>query len=399
MEEATPRRRGDGMPPEDATPRPRGDDRPAEDTTPRRRTADRLTVGYLHLGRAGSGVRRYGRVLAEAAARRPDLAVIEADPGDRDVSLGDVRRAARRLDAADVVHIQWKPPDWGGRYASLPRLEVFLAACRRPLVVTLHDVYPRVGWRDRVVDGGAIGLRRLGIGAARVVVHAQEERRRLEGMVPDAKVVVVPHFVEERPPLGDPETARRELDTGLEGRRVITLLGFMTRRKGHRLVLEAMSALPADVVALFVGSPIEGREARGAELEAYAGRLGVADRVRFLGYVPEERLSTVLAVTDVAVCPFRDMSASGAVSTWISTGRPIVASDLPAFREYEQLVPGSLRIFSPLTAEAFGAAVRDVLDAGGPLVDPAVDRLRRLLATPRTLDRYLDVYRAAVGRR
>src|SRR5437899_1677908 len=84
---------------------------------PRRRASDRITVGYLHLGRAESGVRRYGQIIAAAAARRKDTDVVEADSGDRDAGLADLRRAARRLNEADVVHIQWKPTDWGGRYA------------------------------------------------------------------------------------------------------------------------------------------------------------------------------------------------------------------------------------------------------------------------------------------
>jgi glycosyltransferase involved in cell wall biosynthesis len=362
---------------------------------PHRRAADRITVGYLHLGRAESGVRRYGRIVAEAAARRRDIDVVEADPGDRDAGLADLRRAARRLNAADVVHIQWKPPDWGGPYRALSRLEVFLAACRRPVVVTLHDIYPREGWRDRWANAGAIGLRRLSLGAAWVVVHSDEEALRLKGVIPASKLDVVPHFVEDRAPLPDKATAKAAL--GLDGCRVISLVGFMIKRRGHRLVLEALRELPPDVMAIFVGSPIEGREARGEELRDYAAELGVADRVRFTGYIPDDELVTVMAATDVAVCPFRDMSASGSVSTWISTARPIVSSDLPAFREYDVLSRGSMRMFSPYTAEALAAKLRATLGGSLAPIDPAVDRLRRKLATPRVVERYLDVYRVAAA--
>ncbi len=360
-----------------------------------RRASDRITVGYLHLGRAGSGVRRYGEIVARAAARRKDIDVIQADPGDRDAGLTDLRRSARRLNAADVVHIQWKPPDWGGRYRALSRLEVFLAACRRPVVVTLHDVYPREGWRERWTDPGGIALRRLSLGCSWIVVHSDEEALRLKGMVPASKLDVVPHFVEERPPL--PDAAEAKVELGLDGCRVITLVGFMTKRKGHRLVMEALRELPPDVIAIFVGSPIEGRESRGDELREYAAELGVADRVRFTGYISDHELEQVMAATDLALCPYRDMSASGSVSTWISTGRPIVSSDLPAFREYNALAPGSMRTFSPYTAEALAAKVAERLGAGVGPTDPAVERLRRKLATPRVVERYLDVYRAAAA--
>jgi glycosyltransferase involved in cell wall biosynthesis len=250
--------------------------------------------------------------------------------------------------------------------------------------------------RQRWLQPAALGVRRLSVGAACVVVHSREEVRRLEGFVPAHKLAVVPHFVEERAPLITRDGAKRRLD--LEGRRVITLLGHMVRRRGHALLLEALPSLPGDVAVCFVGSPIEGREARRDELLDHARDLGAADRVRFTGYVPDNELEVLLAATDVAVCPFRDMSASGALATWISTGRPIVTSDLPALRELDELSPGALRTFSPYEAGALAAVLEATLAHAGPLPDPAVDRLRQRLATPRVLERYLDVYRAATGR-
>jgi glycosyltransferase involved in cell wall biosynthesis len=339
-------------------------------------------------------VLRYGRMVAASVAERADVSVVQAHAGAREASLTELRRAAGRLRRADVVHLQWKLAEWGGPVAALPRLEVVLAATRRPTVVTLHDVYPRAGFRERWTEPGALAIRRLALGGHRMIVHSLEERRRLAGLVPERLSTVIPHFVEERAPGQSREAAKRAL--GLDGRRVISLVGFMTRRKGHRLVLEAMTALPPDVAAVFAGAPIEGREARGEELEACARELGVADRVLFTGYVPDAMLATILAATDVALCPYRDMSASGSLSTWISTGRPIVASDLPALREYDALVPGSLRLFSPLTADALAAAVERVLAEPPADVDASVDRLRTLLALPRIAASYVDAYRAAM---
>jgi hypothetical protein len=72
-------------------------------------TGDRpLRVGFLHLGRERSGLRRYGAILAAEAARRPDLEVIAADAGDREASWSDLRAAAAGLGDVDVAHVQWK---------------------------------------------------------------------------------------------------------------------------------------------------------------------------------------------------------------------------------------------------------------------------------------------------
>lgn len=353
-----------------------------------------MRVGYLHIGKEGGGVRRYGRIIAEAARARADMETLEADAGERDASRATLKETGHRLSGSAVVHLQWKPADWGGGLRAFARLRAFAGGCSQPMVVTLHDVWARSGVRERWLDSDVMALRWIGRSAARVVVHSDEERRRLKGLVPAEKVALVPHFVEERV-MADADASREAL--GLAGKRVMTLLGFMVRRKGYRLTIEALGLLPDDVVALFAGGPIPGREARGDELRAHAEALGVAHRVQITGYVAAERLDQALAATHVAICPFRDLSASGSLSTWISTGRPIVTSDLPQFREYDALVPGSLRIFRPLTPQAMADAVRSVLDVGPPQVDPDVVALRERLLTPRALEAYVRVYRAAAA--
>ena len=241
------------------------------------------------------------------------------------------------------------------------------------------------------------GLRRLGRAADRLVVHSEEERRRLAGLAPADRVEVVPHFVEVRSDLPDRVAARQALD--LDDRRVVTLLGYMTRRRGHRLVIEALAELPPDVLALFVGTPIDGRDHIEAELAAHANAMGVGDRVRFLGYVPDEDLEAVLVATDVALCPFRVMSASGALATWISVGRPIVTSELAPFAEIAALAPGSLHMFTPYEPAALAATIARTLESATAAPDARVQALARRLAAPRIMDRYVGLYHAAaVGR-
>ena len=105
-----------------------------------------------------------------------------------------------------------------------------------------------------------------------------------------------------------------------------------------------------------MGSSIEGRDHVAASCEEHAAAIGVADRVRFLGYLPEAELEQVLVATDVALCPFRTMSASGALATWISAGRPIVTSDLAPIRELMALAPGALHPFAPVRGRPAGGS-------------------------------------------
>lgn len=354
-----------------------------------------VRVGFLHIGRERSGLRRYGAILAEEAARRPDIEVVESDIGDRGAPWSDLRRACRRLHGVDVVHVQWKMADWNPRLGGIPRLEVALRSMARPTVFTLHDVYaPENRWQ-RTITPEALGLRRLGAAASSIVVHSEEERHRLAGRVPDAKVEVVPHFVEQRAALPERVAARASLD--VSHKRVITLLGHMIKRRGHKLVIEALRELPDDVVALFVGAPLRGREYMVDQFKEFAVKHGVDDRTRFMGFVPEEELERVLAATDVALAPYRSMSASGALATLISAGRPIVTSDLPQFRELGAMEPGAFHSFAPYRAEQLARAIEAALAAATDEPDPHVQALARRLSTTRVVDRYVGLYRAAAA--
>lgn len=374
---------------------------PREPTEPARGVAaagpgperERLRVGFLHIGRERSGLRRYGRILAAEAAGRPDLEVVERDAGSRDAPLASLRAAARDLAGVDAVHLQYKVADWDPRLGGIPRVEAVLRELHAPLVVTLHDVFERRGLRERWLSPSALGLRRLGLAAGRLVVHADEERRRLDGLLPARKIEVVPHFVE---PVALPDRTAARHALHVEGRRVISLLGTMTKRRGHRLVLDALTRLSDDVVALFAGAPIEGRDHLERDLVAHARVLGVAGRVRFLGYVDDATLGQVLAATDVGLCPFREMSASGALATWIAVGCPIVVSDLPAIRELDALEPGALHRFAPYAPAVLAAAVERAL-AGATVTgepDGRVQALAARLATPLAVERYVALYRA-----
>jgi glycosyltransferase involved in cell wall biosynthesis len=354
-----------------------------------------LRVGFLHIGRERSGLRRYGAILAAEAATRPELEVVESDIGDRGAPWSDLRRAARRLRDVDVVHIQWKVADWNPRLGGIPRLEVVLQTMRRPTVFTLHDVYaPESRWQ-RTIAPETLGLRRIGVAASSIVVHSEEERARLAGRVPGAKVAVVPHFVEARAAL--PERAASRAALSVEDKRVITLLGHVIKRRGHRLVIEALRDLPDDVYALFVGAPLRGREYMVDQFKEYAVKNGVDDRVRFMGFVSEEELERVLAATDVALAPYRSMSASGALATLISAGRPIVTSDLPQFTELDALAPGAFHAFSPYKAEPLARAIESALAVATDSPDPRVRRLAEQVSTARVVDRYAELYRAAAG--
>jgi glycosyltransferase involved in cell wall biosynthesis len=355
-----------------------------------------LHVGFLHLGRRESGVRRYGRILAEEARRRGDLRTTQIDAGLLEGRSGGMTDRGRALAGVDVVHLQWNRRGWGRGPRSAQRFIDFRRFCRRPLVVTLHDVFPREGLRERWLAYEVLALRLVGRSASRIVVHSEQEVARLEGIVPTSRVRVIPHFVEERHIALTSAAARQQL--GVEGRRVVTLLGFIYGRKGHKILVEAVPALAPDVQVVYAGGPIVRREKTLEIVEQRKQELNLGEeRLRITGYLSEDDLETWVAATDLAVLPFRDLSASGSLSTWIAAGKPILASDLPGFREYDARVPGSLRLFSPIEPGPLADAITAQLATDLPEIDPRVVALREDLTVERTVGRYATVYREALG--
>jgi glycosyltransferase involved in cell wall biosynthesis len=367
-----------------------------------------MKVGFVHAGASEHGLSRYGRLLAAAAARRADVQVLECGLHlDGCSDRQQILAAAEQLASADVVHLQYnnqrKGSVWGAGWQQLKNLQLFAAAVRRPLVATMHDVYPlQPAWSSAVRRPGR-EMRRLASSgpqlvtrwwlqrhAALVFVCSEEERKRLASPF-GGGMCVIPHFVEPRELDAPREDVRRAL--GLTDCRVVTLLGFIHERKGHRLLIEALRQLSDDVVAVFAGGPALGSNGIVENLRALADSFGVAGRVRITGYLPEQQLEQYLIATDVAVCPFRSVSASSTLSDWISAVRPIIASNLPQIAEYNALEPGSIATFQPYSSQALAWAIRAVFDGKGAPQIEAVARLRARLLLPAVVNRHVAVYR------
>ncbi len=113
------------------------------------------------------------------------------------------------------------------------------------------------------------------------------------------------------------DEARRKL--GL-GRRTIGSIGWLIERKGHHHVIAALPGLP-DTDLLIVG---EGPERTA--LEHLAVKLGVADRVRFLGMMDQTRLAGVYRALDALVLASSREGWANVLLEAMACGTPVVAS-------------------------------------------------------------------------
>src|SRR5690606_36311732 len=125
--------------------------------------------------------------------------------------------------------------------------------------------------------------------AAAVVANSRNSARLLEswGVVPARITVVHPGVDPDRfHPGVDGATIRRSIATADEV--VFLSVGRLQRRKGHDLVLQALAHLRG--VAPEIRYVIAGDGPERADLEQLSRTLGVDERVRFIGAIPDADL-------------------------------------------------------------------------------------------------------------
>lgn len=142
-------------------------------------------------------------------------------------------------------------------------------------------------------------------GAAAVAVNSEFTRRYfLELGFHLPRTVHVPPTVDPRRYQAPPDARQRLRKAwGLEEHFVVLSVGRLVPRKAHDLVLQAVAGLAREgepVAAVLVG---EGPQRAG--LKVLARELGIAERVRFAGFVPDDVLGDYYAAADAFVLPSR----------------------------------------------------------------------------------------------
>jgi len=139
---------------------------------------------------------------------------------------------------------------------------------------------------------------------------------------------------------------------GISGPLIVSA-GRLHERKGQRLAVEALAALP-EATLILVG---EGPDRPWLERRITAP--DVAGRVRLLGLRPHDELPPLLAAADVMVLP---TASEGLANVWVEAlacGTPVVTTDVGGAREVIDR-PAAGRLV-PREAGAIAAAVSELL--------------------------------------
>lgn len=200
------------------------------------------------------------------------------------------------------------------------------ALARRPVIWHLRDLLTADHFGD--------GQRRLAttianLFASRVIANS---RATAEAFVAaggrEDRVRVVYNGIDPAPfeAVTDQDVARLRTELGLDGAPLIGVFSRLAPWKGQHVLIDALTALP-EAHALLVGDALFGPDqGYDVALREQVARLGIGDRVHFLGFrrdVPAlMRLVDVVAHTSTAPEPFGRVIVEAMLSR-----RPVIATD------------------------------------------------------------------------
>jgi glycosyltransferase involved in cell wall biosynthesis len=256
-----------------------------------------------------------------------------------------------------------------------------------PHVVTIHDVtFFHIATFGRATT---LAMRTIVSGVARhadeliaVSAAARDEICATLGVDP-ARIAVVPNGA-GRPPEVEPLPADevRSRQRLAPGARVVLNVAAVRPHKNQELLVRALRHLPPEYVVVLAGA----LEPYAEDVRALAAELGVTDRLRLPGYLPDAELEGLWRLAGCAAFPTRAEGFGLPVLEAMHRGVPVACSDIPVLREVGGEIP---RYFDPDdpagAASAIEAAAATV---GGPAAQAQAGRFTWERAAQGTLEAY-----------
>jgi glycosyltransferase involved in cell wall biosynthesis len=253
------------------------------------------------------------------------------------VQLPTLLRAARAAQA-DLLHLQYPAAGYGRSLAVITLPLVARLTLGVPTVVTIHEWSARRRW-------GRLASTLLASLANHVIIPDEVEKERLLRAAPFLKdrVTVVQQTASIPVVQVDLAAVRRELGVA-DSTFVLAFFGLI--KPVHRLevlldVLAELRRRERDAILLMIGgvaeyAPAEGERYRRWLAQRAVGR-GVADRVRWLGFLSADRVSMYLQAADACILPF-----AGGVAMRNTTFHTAVAHGVPLVTTLGTNTPASV---------------------------------------------------------
>ena len=216
--------------------------------------------------------------------------------------------------------------------------------------------------------------------------HLVANTRDIEGWIvrqgwPADKVRYIPNFAA---PAAAAAADRAALDTP-EGVPLLLGLGRLHVNKAHDISLKALARLPEAYLWIAGSGPLED------ELKALAAQLGVADRVRFLGW--RDDASSLYRAADLCLFPSRFEPLGNVVIQAWAHGLPVVAAASQGPKDLIHTEEDGLLVAIDDDVALAGAAARLIADPalGRRMAEAGAARLQDEFSVGRVTDQWREL--------
>ena len=219
-------------------------------------------------------------------------------------------------------------------------------------VVTLHDAtFMHTPTFGRVTTWGMTQVVKRAATDADALIAVSEAARdeicAALGLDP-GRFTVVPHGVGAVPRAEPaPEASVRER-LGLGDGPIVMCVAAVRPHKNQELLVRALPHLPDDVTVVLAGR----HEGYDQQLRAVAAELGVTERLRLAGYLPDDELERLWLLAGCAAFPTRAEGFGLPVLEAMARRVPVACSDIPVLREVGGDVPEYFDHADPAAAAA-----------------------------------------------
>jgi len=231
-----------------------------------------------------------------------------------------------------------------------------------PTVVTVHDVqhldlpelFSRAERRYRswAYDGAARS-------ATRVVTGSDYSKERLieRARVAEELIDVIPYGIDVQAFTEIPETGDEAVLNGVDlPERFVIYPANMWAHKNHERLVDALAAVRDDDLALVLTGQAYGRL---EPLLERAGRKGVSERIRHLGFVPAAAMPALYRRACAMVFPSLYEGFGAPPLEAMAAGLPVASSDRGSLGE---MCRGAVLDFDPTEPESIATAIDRIVD-------------------------------------
>jgi glycosyltransferase involved in cell wall biosynthesis len=331
-----------------------------------------LNLMYLVPGGVG-GTEIYARRLLDALARlKPDVEFVAFSGNEAHASLSETRWPANVRLVRVPVRAASKPLRVAAELTALPvadaraRIDLLHSlgttsplATRSVRVVTVHDLiydhYPE-SFPPLARRGLQLLVPRGARRAQRVQVSSHATKAELVeafGLAPE-KIDVVHLGLGMRDVESPTPAAELRERLALGDAPVVLSVSAALPHKNLDRLLEAFARLDGDMLLVLVGHAGRVQE----RLAAHAAELGVAERVRFTGWVSDEDVEGLYRLAALFAYPSLHEGFGMPVLEAMRRGVPVASSDATSLPE---VAGDAAELFDPRDVDAIAAALRRLL--------------------------------------